>query len=119
MARSGGAELRQDSRPEPPEADCPVLAQEVLLRHLARAGYHRALLVFRATAQVARSAFLAEPAATLRPVERWVWGLMAEERFALGPRQAASGRAVEQRGAPLVSAHLVFVEAAGSAVTAR
>jgi hypothetical protein len=70
MARSGGAELRQDSRPEQQEADWPVLAHEVLLRHRGRAGYHRALLVFRASAQVACSAFLAEPTATLRPVER-------------------------------------------------
>jgi hypothetical protein len=115
MARSGGAEPRQDSGPKPQEADCPVPAQEVQLRYRE---CHRAILAFRVTAQVPRSALLAEPAAALRRVEQSVRGLSTEACFARVPRQAALGRAVAQPEGPLVSAHPVFAEA-GSAASAR
>lgn len=116
MARSDGVELRQDSGPEPQEADCPVPAQEAKLRHRE---CHRAILAFRVTAQVARSALLAEPPAVLRRVEQSVRGLMAEACLARVPRRAAWGRAVAQPEGPLAAAHPVFSEAAGSVASAR
>jgi hypothetical protein len=108
MARSGGAELRQDSGPKPQAADSPVPAEEVQLRHQERQGSHRAIWAFRVTAQVARSALLAEPAAALGRVEQSARGLSTEECFARAPRQPALGRAVAQPEGP------VFAEA-GSA----
>ncbi len=69
MARSGGAELRQESGPRPQEADCPAPAQEVQLRHQECRGCYRAILDFQVRAQVARSALPAEPAAVLRRAE--------------------------------------------------
>ena len=115
MARLGGAEPRQDSAPQPQEANRPVPAQEVQPRYRE---CHRAILIFRVTAQVARSALLAEPAAALRRVEQLVRGLATEAWFARVPRQAASGRAVAQLEGPLVSARLVFAEA-GSEASAK
>ena len=116
MARSGGAELRQDSGPRPQEADCPVPAQEVQLRYQECRGRHRAILAFQVTAQVARSALLAEPAAVLRRVEQSVRGLSTEACFARVPRLAALGRVVAQPEGPLVSAHPVFAEAGSAGV---
>ena len=118
MARSGGAELRQDSGPKPQEADCRVPAQEVQLRHRQCRGCHRAIWAFRVTAQVARSALLVEPAAVLRRVEQSVRGRSTVARFARVPRQAGLGQAVAQPEGRLVSAHPVFAEA-GSAASAR
>ena|ERR1700716_4329740 len=91
---------RQDL--EPQEADRPVLAKEVALRHCPRAASLEA-------AQVACSAFLAGPA--LRQGERWLWGLPAE---VLELRQGASDRKPE---GPPVLAHPAFAEAADSAVS--
>lgn len=115
MARSGGAEPRQDSGPQPQEANRSVPAQEVQPRYRE---CHRAILIFRVTAQVARSALLVEPAPALRRVEQLVRGLATQGCFARVPRQATLGRAVAQPERPLVSARLVFAEA-GSEASAK
>ena len=115
MARSGGAELRQDSGPKPQETDCPVPALEVQLRYQECRGCHRAILAFRVSAQVAHSALLVAPAAVLGRVEQSVRGLSTEACFARVPRQAALGRAVAQPEGRLVSAHPVFAEAGSAA----